>query len=98
MNDVLGLYCLTQFSCLNGWIMILCHMQMLGKEYQHGLLVDHPFSHSVCVSGERLTHRFKDSYFKCLCRFCCDWLSMRFQLYPPSVVLIFYSFTVRKIF
>ncbi len=78
--------------------MILCHVQMLGKEYQHGLLVDHPFSHSVCVSGERLTHRFKDSYFKCVCRFCCDWLSMRFQLYPPSVVLIFYSFTVRKIF
>lgn len=33
---------------------MFCHMQMLGKEYQHGLLVDNPFSHSVCVYGKRL--------------------------------------------
>jgi len=40
--------------CLKRWIVMFCHMQMLGKEHQHGLLVDNPFSHSVCVSGKRL--------------------------------------------
>lgn len=34
---------------------VLC-VQMLGEECKHGLLVDHPLAHLVCLSGK--TNRF----------------------------------------
>lgn len=35
-------------------LFVFC-VQMLGEEYKHGLLVDYPLTHPVCLSGK--THR-----------------------------------------